>query len=140
MNKEKQKAYALEAMKALNLLPGVIRDFEITGRLYYSEYSSLGGILYWLDNEPEWERRVKEWEEKKGAMVYHAMHYTLRDIGEMLALLYIPKEEEDMEFFMKNVKNGVPGCYVINLTIPTFSEYGSLFVKEAAGGLVLDVN
>ena len=53
MEKEKMKNEALNRLEILNLHPDVYKTFKRSGRLYYSERSPLGGILYWLNNHPE---------------------------------------------------------------------------------------
>ena len=57
MEKEKMKNEALNRLEILNLHPDVYKTFKRSGRLYYSERSPLGGILYWLNNHPD---KIKE--------------------------------------------------------------------------------
>lgn len=135
MERTKKVAEAVKRMKMLGLYEQVIDDFEKTGRVYYSERTSLGGILYWLDNNPDWEERVKRFEEEHNAVVYHAVHnYT--EFGELLALLYISDEEEEWEYEQMDIQDGYVFSYCINFNAPECSEFGSIVVRQMAGGLV----
>lgn len=131
----RMKEEAIYRMEKLGLMKSVIADFKRNGKLYYSERSPLGGILYWLDNEPELEKKVKELEKTYGFRVFHATHeYT--EFGECLDLLIVSKYEEEWENDREMLDDGYVFSYVINLTTPWCSEFGDIAVKELAGGLV----
>ena len=138
---EQVKAEALKRIGAMGLHPDVA-TFLKEGTVYYSERSPMGGILYWLDNEPEWEAKIREVEEQYGIHVYHATHeYTA--FGETLTLLYVSESEEDWEWDLQDLTavpnkeyGWTPYAYVLNLTDPWCSEFGRVGVRELAGGLV----
>lgn len=138
--KELMHLEALERMKRINFLPEVVKDFEKNHRIYYSERTPLGGILYWLDNNPEWVELVKQIEEKYGILVYHITHeYT--EFGELLDLMCVSSYEEGWSYEREDLdnKNGnefYSFCYALNLDYPEFSEFGTVVMREGSGGLV----
>ena len=89
--KTKQRTEALKRMELLKLHENVIDDFKEISMLNQSE---LGGILYWVEGEME--KKIREWEEKTGNLVYHVIHdYT--EFGELLSLLYVSQYEDEWE-------------------------------------------
>lgn len=143
---DEMKEEALKRIGKLCLHKDVRRRFDsaidsVDG-LYYSERTQLGGILYWLENEPEWEKKVREIERDLDIMVYHITHeYT--EFGELLTMLYVSPYEEEWEF--DNACIDYPAlndgtkrvyAYVYNMTYPLFSEFGVIGIKEVAGGLI----
>lgn len=132
---QKMQKEAVARMRALHLLPQIIAEFENEGIVNYSERSPLGGILYWLHNNEDWVRRVEEFEDEHHALVFHATHeYT--QYGELLSLLYVSSYTEEWEMDREDIKDNSCFVYVINLDYPDCSEFGSIGVKEAAGGLI----
>ena len=138
VDKITQKNECIERLKMLDLHPDVLRLFQEDNRLYYSEKSPLGGILYWVDNNPEWVEMIAKIEEEMGIMVYHATHEHTA-FGELLDLLYVSESEEDWEYDREDLHvrgDKVVMAYVLNLSDPAFSEFGSIGIREMAGGLV----
>ena len=143
-NKEQMKAEAVKRLEFLRenkgLMYPVVRSFNKKNPdLYYSERSPLGGILYWFreDNNvnPEWIKLVKDFEEESGELVYHITHeYT--SFGELLDLFIVSDDEDYWEEERERLYDGYAYCYVINLTEPSFSEYGTIGYKVLGGGIV----
>ena len=128
--KAKQRTEALKRMELLNLHENVIDDFKEIALLNQSEH---GGILYWVEGEME--KKIREWEEKTGNLVYHVIHdYT--EFGELLSLLYVSQYEEEWEMERDDLVNGYPLAYVMNLTDDWCSEYGSIGIRPQWGGVV----
>lgn len=136
MEFEKKLNEAINRMKKLNLLPEIIKEFKKDQDLVqYSEPTPLGGILYWIRNNPEWMEAVQEFEGKHNALVYHAVHsYT--EFGELLSLLFVSDYEEEWEYDNEDLDDGYVMTYTLNLDDPIFSEFGTIAVKSAAGGLM----
>lgn len=136
MEFKKKLDEAILRMKKLNLFDPIISEFKRDqSLLQYSEPTPLGGILYWVKNNPEWEKKIKEFEKKNNALVYHAIHsYT--ELGELLDLLYVSDNEEEWEYDLEDLENWCALSYCINLTDDMCSEYGTIAIKPAAGGLI----
>ena len=128
--KAKQRTEALKRMELLKLHENVIDDFKEISLLNQSEH---GGILYWVEGEME--RKIREWEEKTGNLVYHVIHdYT--EFGELLSLLYVSTYEDEWETDKEDIQDGYPLAYVMNLTDDWCSEYGSIGIRPQWGGVV----
>ena len=128
--KAKQRTEALKRMELLKLHENVIDDFKEIALLNQSE---LGGILYWVEGEME--KKIREWEEKTGNLVYHVIHdYT--EFGELLSLLYVSTYEDEWESDREDIQNGYALAYVMNLTDDWCSEYGSIGIRPQWGGVV----
>lgn len=135
MEKEKMINEAVNRMKNLGLFTQIINEFKKSQVVEYSEPTPLGGILYWVHNNPEWMDKVKAFEQKYGGLVYHAVHsYT--EFGELLHLLYVSQYEEEWEMERLDIEDRAPIVYGVNLSDPTLSEFGSIRVQERAGGLI----
>ena len=128
--KAKQRTEALKRMELLKLHENVIDDFKEISLLNQSE---LGGILYWVEGEME--KKIREWEEKTGNLVYHVIHdYT--EFGELLSLLYVSQYEDEWETDREDIQDGYALAYVMNLTDDWCSEYGSIGIRAQWGGVV----
>ncbi len=141
-NREAKKAEALKRMKALGLMSKIIKEFQEHDTLYYSERTALGGILYWVSNEPEWEKLIREFEEERDALVYHATHEELRDVGECLTLLFVSADEETWPYDLEDCNNTVAPyghamyAEVFVLGGDNYHEFGTVGMTEKAGGLI----
>ena len=128
--KTKQRTEALKRMELLKLHENVIDDFKEIALLNQSEH---GGILYWVEGEME--KKIREWEEKTGNLVYHVIHdYT--EFGELLSLLYVSTYEDEWETDREDIQDGYALAYVMNLTDDWCSEYGSIGIRPQWGGVV----
>lgn len=137
--KEQQKSEAVKRLKKLGILDQVVAEFENDGVIEYSEPTNIGGhkvgALFWLHNNPEWLEMVKEFETKYNSMAYHVIHsYT--EFGEMLSILHVSSYPEEWEIDNEDIDDGYAMAYVINLTYPEFSEFGTITIAKASGGLV----
>ena len=143
MNRETQKEEAvkrLEILKSKGLMPCVKRAFDTKKQtIYYSEFNGLGGALYFFNEtggaKQEWIDLVKKFEEDYGALVYHITHeYT--SFGELLDLFFVSKYEEEWNYDRNDLYNGYSYAYVINLSEPSFSEFGTIGYKTFGGVLI----
>lgn len=126
---EEKKIEAVKRLKALKVHENVIKDFN-NGVLNQSER---GGLLYWLSEEQK--RLVEEFEKEHDGVVYHVIHqYT--NIGEMLSLLYVSDYPEEWEGDMADLDEGQTIAYVMNLTMPDCSEFGSIGIRPSIGGVM----
>ena len=130
MEKEKQIKEAIERMKMLGLYQPVIKEFEKENVINVSEH---GGILFWLNDEQK--QIVNEFENKYNAVVYHVIHnYT--EFGELYSMLYVSEHEEEWDWDKDDIRHHIAIAYVKNLNEDSFSEFGSIGIKEQFGGLV----
>ena len=83
-----QKEEAISRLKALKVMPQIIKEFENENTVYSSE----SGYLYFLSDEQE--KIVKEFEEHHDAVVYHVIR-SFTCFGELLALLYVSKHQDE---------------------------------------------
>lgn len=116
-------------MVMLKMLPQPIKEFREEGKLNMSEN---GGFLYWLNDEQK--KIVKDWEEEHEGVVYHVIH-NFTNFGEMLTFLYVSKYKEEWEMDREDLRAGYPLVYVMNLSMPDCSEFGSVGVQPSVGGV-----
>lgn len=138
MNKEnKMKQEAIKRLKMLDLNSNVLSDFANDEVVYISEHQKImgldAGILFWANDEQM--NYIREFEEKNGVLVYHAI-LTPFIYGKCLSLLYVSKYEEEWELEKSALRNGRIPSYVYNLSNPNYSEAGMISIKKAAGGLI----
>ena len=136
-----QKAEAIKRLELLKLLPNVITDFKNNDTVYYSERQNkiFDGILYWISNNEDYERLVKEFEENYDALVYHAQ-LTRLSYGLCLSMLFVSKYQEEWEMEREAITNPYDGvidayAYVANLNEPDFSEIGRIGIIRKNGGI-----
>ena len=134
--KEQQKTEALARMKILKIMGNVCNAFRVSNRVFYSERRNqvFDGILYWLDNEDKYIKIKNDFEKETGALVYHAQ-LAHTEFGDLLALLYVSKNESDWDIDKDMLKNGETLAYVYNLTDHGLSESGLIGVAPRNGGI-----
>lgn len=138
--KELQKNEALNRLRILQmnyeLLENVVEEFEQDDKLYYSEYinQNMQGILYYIDNNEEFTNAIKEFEKKHQAKVYHAI-LTPLTYGRMLSLLYVSQYTEEWKRDRKELFEGLPLAYCMNLDDEITSEFGGIQISKANGGI-----
>lgn len=127
--REMQVKEAVNRMKMLHILPRTVQEFK-SGVINRSEEM---GLLYWLDDEEK--EMVKKFEEEWEGVVYHVIK-TLSNIGLMYSLLYVSKYAEQWEMDHGDIQGGFVFAYVVNKDMPDCSEFGSISIIAANGGLV----
>lgn len=134
--RQEMKKEALKRMSMLKLLDNVIKDFDKDGKLYYSERMSVvfDGILYWVDNNKDFSKYVKDFEKESGYLVYHCQ-LTHTSIGDMFAMLFVSNNKADWAIEDEELEEGYTYANVINLDDDSLSEMGSIGVKPMNGGI-----
>ena len=138
--KEQQKQEALNRLKILQmnfeLMENVINEFELDNITYYSEYQNklFQGILYYISNEEEFENAVKNFEIKYNALVYHAILVPTK-YGRILSLLYVSPHIEEWANDRNELAEGLPLTYCKNLDDDATSEFGTIQIAKANGGI-----
>ncbi len=141
--REEMITEAIKRIKMLDLHEDVLHYFEEDQTLYYSERGGLRfagktipvGVLYWMENEEEFENAVKAFEEKFGGVVYHAT-YEKTDFGRCLDLFFVSRYKDEWQRDRRELLEKCPFVYVKNLDGDMFSEYGHIEFKECGGGLI----
>lgn len=129
---EKTRTEAISRLEKLGLCKAVIDDFK-SGILNASEQEPIPGALYHLSDEEK--SIVEEIEKKYGGMVYHCIRCNT-EFGELFNMLYVSKYEEEWEMDNDGLEEGYVFAYVKNLSESLFSEFGTIVVEQANGGLV----
>jgi len=143
ITKEQQREEAisrLHILEEMGLMPQVRRDFE-QGTLNYSERLTIpglgtNGILYWLNQNPEFEKIVRDFEFRTDSVVYHATHEVFEGIGRVLDLFYVGKHEEEWSQDRDDLEGGYSMVYAANLDADWCSEFGVIGFGVCGGGLV----
>lgn len=136
--KQKIQQECIERLKILetkySLSKNVRKEFKTDGTIYYSE--DLGGpfkgILYWF--KEEWLQKMQEIEELYNIKIYYGI-LTHFDFGDVLSLLYVSNDLNDWQIERKDLTDGVPFVYALNLTDEWMSEFGGIQIEGNNGGL-----
>lgn len=126
----KQKAEAIERMKKIGIMEQPIKEFKEEGKLNLSEN---GGMLYWLDDEQK--KMVEDFEKEHNGLVYHIIHQ-FTNIGELYNLLYVSEHVEEWKMDMDDLGEGQMLAYVVNVSMPDCSEFGTIGIQPSVGGLM----
>lgn len=127
---EDKKKEAVKRMRMWKIYPETVRQFEKDDLV--SESAPPVGACFWLNEEQK--ARVKDFEEKFNALVYHVIH-SFTNIGELENLLFVSDYPEEWDMDHDGIKNGEQISYVFNLSDPDCSEMGTIGVgpTPAAG-------
>lgn len=128
---------AIRRMEKLELHKNVIKEFKKERKLNKSQMGRVGnvnvGVLYWLDEDER--QKVKELEEEYDMVVYHVIE-SHTSFGTLLSMLYVSSNEEEWVYDEDLMNNDCVFAYVLNLDDDTCSEFGTIGIKKAYGGLV----
>lgn len=127
-----QKEKAIECMKALDIYKPYIKAFADKGIV--TLFERFGG--YYIDEHQESEllKKIREFEEETGSLVYAVTH-NIFDFGECYSFLIISKYDEEWSMTLEEVKDGYAFSYVWNKTDEWCSEFGTIAVKSFGGGI-----
>lgn len=131
-SRELKKAEAIKRMCALGLYKPYINLFKKSDEIFLSEMT--GGV-YEFHDDKELNAKVKEFENKYNALVYHIVH-TYTEFGEMYSFLYVSDYEEEWAMDNDDILDGCTVAYVWNKSDEDMSEFGSVGVKSKLGGIV----
>ena len=132
ISREEKKTEAIKRMKALGLFGPCIKAFEKRDEVQLSEPT---GGLYEFYGNIQLNEIIKRVEQRFNCLIYHVVHsYT--NLGEMYSCMMVSNYEEEWEWEMEDINDGIVFCWVENMDIPEYSEMGSITVKNRFGGLV----
>lgn len=127
-----QKEVALSAMKTLDIYKPYIDKFKKDGTV--TLFERFGGYYIEEYNEPELLKKIREFEEETGSLVYAVTHeYT--QFGELYDFLIISKYDEEWEDTLEEIQDKIAFAYVWNVDDDYCSEFGSIAVKSFGGGI-----
>ena len=132
VSKEIKKSEAITRMKRLGLHSPCIKAFEKHDEVWLTE--PFGG-LYEFSSNTELAAQIKAFEQEYNGIVYHVIH-TPTEFGDLYNFLYVSNYEEEWEMDREDIAAGYVFVYVLNTSIPEFSEFGTITVQERFGGLV----
>lgn len=79
---------------------------------------------------------ILDFECTRNCIVYATIYNEFKEIGNHLTLLYVSYENRDeWEAEKKDLKDMKPIAYVVNLTYPELSEYGTVVLRSHDGVL-----
>ena len=132
ISRKEQKQEAIKRLKTIGIMEDVINAFE-KDVIYVSERVGklLPAVLYLADSNEQLMKEIKDAEERYGICVYH-VQLTHTVIGDMFAMLYVSKEQEEWEYDNVDLGDGYPVAYVWNGDV---REFGSIGIKVSMGGI-----
>ena len=127
-----QKEVAISAMQNLDIYKPYINKFKNDGTI--TLFERFGGYYIDEDNEPELLKKIKEFEAGYNCIVYAVTHEFFM-FGECYSFLCISKYEEEWDITLNDTKRGLAWSYVWNKSAEWCSEFGTIGVRSAGGGI-----
>ena len=127
-----QKEVALSAMKTLDIYKPYINKFKKDGTV--TLFERFGGYYIDESQEPELLKKIREFEEETGSLVYAVTH-EMFPFGECYSFLIVSKYEEEWEMTLAEIKHNYAFSYVWNKTDDYCSEFGTIAVASFGGGI-----
>ena len=129
---EQKKQKATELLKELGVFKPYIKGFEKENQVCY--YERFAG--YWVFQEPEVEKKMREIEKKYDCVVYAITHEYL-EFGECYSFLIVTDYEEEWSELVSSAGRDTyyAFAYVWNKDVEYCSEFGSIGVRSWGGGL-----
>ena len=129
--KEERKEQAVKLMEQLGVYKPYINGFKQSDKVCFFE--NFGG--FWVYQEPEIEKKMKEIEKEYDCTVYAITHeYT--EFGECYDFLIVSNYKEEWDYLVEEYQNDYTAyAYVWNKTDNYCSEFGTVIVKSFGGGI-----
>ena len=129
--KEQRKEQAVKLLNQLAIYKPYIKGFEQADNVCFFE--NFGG--FWVYQEPEIEKRMKEIEKEYDCTVYAVTHeYT--DFGECYDFLIVGNYKSEWKSLVCKINGGFNVfAYVWNKTDDFCSEFGTVGIKSFGGGI-----
>jgi hypothetical protein len=127
-----QKELAIKCLETLGIYKPYIRKFKSKAGIPCF-FENFGG--FYVDQEPEIWKKVKEVEAEHDCVVYALTHDFING-DEMWSMLCVTQNTEFDDLIMDAGNN----CYYVfsytwNKTNEVFSEFGDIFVRSFGGGI-----
>lgn len=132
ITREIKKQKAIELMKQLDIYKPYIQGFEMNDTICFFE--QFGG--FWVYQEPELDKKIKEFEEEHNCLVYAVTHEYL-EFGECYDFLFISDYEEEWDYMLERLSESkyIACAYVWNKNDDLCSEFGSIVIRSFGGGI-----
>lgn len=78
---------------------------------------------------------IRAFENEHDAIAYHVVK-SKTNLGIMYSILYVSTEMEEWEYDMEDLEAGQALAYVVNVTYPDCSEFGSIGIEQRNCGVV----
>lgn len=129
--KEQRKEQAVKLLNQLAIYKPYIKGFEQADNVCFFE--NFGG--FWVYQEPEIEKKMKEIEKEYDCTVYAVTHeYT--DFGECYDFLIVGNYKSEWKSLVCKINGGFNVfAYVWNKTDDFCSEFGTVGIKSFGGGI-----
>ena len=130
VSREEKKTEAIKRMRTLGLFEPCIEAFDKRDEVQFSE--AVTGGLYELSTDKYLTCKVREFERKYDALVYHVVHsylgYGAYNIMETYSFLYISDHKDKWIYENEDAKDSYVSAYVWNKTAPYCSEFDTITV------------
>ena len=131
MTQEQRKEQAIKYMTTLDLYKPYIKGFKENDQVCF--YEQFAG--FWVDQEPDVFKKMKEIEEEHNCTVYAITHEFL-EFGECYSFLVVTDYEEEWDTLVERYGNGYSAfAYVWNKDVEWCSEFGTIAVQSFGGGI-----
>lgn len=125
LRKQKMIDEAAKRMKMLGLDKSIIDDFVNQGKLHCSDNNGMSDV------PEEILLQIEEWQNQFNNLVYHVIHGDF--LCETYECLSVSPYEEDWEYETNIIDDKWVMSHSINITIPSFTESGSIKVINRNG-------
>lgn len=135
VNVQKQKEHALKLLQQFIKYKPIIDMFKDEDQVTFSE--GLSGATYVIDGESKLVEAIERLK-KKGYLPYHANHAWIQGM-EMWSIMVVSPYEDDWEYDLEEAESGYAFCWVENVDVPDFSEFGTVTFKPSMAGDVIRI-
>ncbi len=128
---EQQKAKAIEYLRVLGIYKPYIQGFKQSNKVCFFE--QFGG--FWVYQEPEIEKKMREIEQEHGCKVYAITHNKIGS-DDMWSFLIVTGHPEEWDNLLVRDENAFYAfSYTWNKTFEDCSEFGDVYIQSFGGGI-----
>lgn len=128
--RERQKAEAIKRLELMDIREDVRKAFQKNGTVMLCDSGDYCPV------DDAMREDIRKFEREHNAIVYLAVR-TESMFGELDALLFVGKYEEEWEMECADLIDGYAMSYVINRDYPECSELGSICFRVTYGGVII---
>ena len=131
MTQEQRKEQAIKYMTTLDIYKPYIKGFKENDQVCF--YEQFAG--FWVDQELEVYKKMKEIEQEHNCTVYAITHEFL-EFGECYSFLIVTDYEEESDTLVEKYGKEITAfAYVWNKDVEWCSEFGTIAVQSFGGGI-----